>query len=226
MTDQEAAASGRVPLIIIVAADKGGVGKTTVARLLMDYFSRAGVTARAFDTEPDPGVFRRFFPQAESLDPQTIPGQMRLVDAATSEAITLVDARAGLMAQIIKSFSRINLLADVRDGSLRMLIIHVVDQTVASGGEAQSVDSGFLGAKVIRVNNKRHPDAAFRTQADLELPNLDEESAATIDQESVGFIRFVGDKRNSRTLRGYVNAWLNDCFAEFDRVGIGAMLRT
>ena len=38
------------PAVIIVGADKGGVGKTTVARTLLDYFTAHQIATRAFDT--------------------------------------------------------------------------------------------------------------------------------------------------------------------------------
>ncbi len=39
------------PLLILVGADKGGVGKTTTSRALLDFLARRNVLARAFDTE-------------------------------------------------------------------------------------------------------------------------------------------------------------------------------
>ena len=47
--------------LIIVGSDRGGVGKTTIARALVDYFKHQGVTYRAFDTEAPLGVLKRFF---------------------------------------------------------------------------------------------------------------------------------------------------------------------
>ena len=38
------------PVVIMVGADKGGVGKTSISRALLDYFLRNNVLARAFDT--------------------------------------------------------------------------------------------------------------------------------------------------------------------------------
>ena len=35
------------PVVVMVGADKGGVGKTTVARTLLDYFTAQHVPARA-----------------------------------------------------------------------------------------------------------------------------------------------------------------------------------
>ena len=37
------------PVVLIVGADKGGVGKTTVTRTLLDYLASKNVSTRAFD---------------------------------------------------------------------------------------------------------------------------------------------------------------------------------
>ena len=50
------------PVVIVVGADKGGVGKTTVSRTLLDYFSANNVLTRAFDTESPRGTLKRFHP--------------------------------------------------------------------------------------------------------------------------------------------------------------------
>ena len=44
------------PVVIVVGADKGGVGKTTVSRTLLDYFSANNIPTRAFDTESPRGT--------------------------------------------------------------------------------------------------------------------------------------------------------------------------
>jgi len=43
------------PAVILIGADKGGVGKTTVARTLLDYFDASHIPTRAFDTETPGG---------------------------------------------------------------------------------------------------------------------------------------------------------------------------
>src|SRR5471032_1677793 len=48
------------PAVILVGADKGGVGKTTVARALADYLTGKNITTRAFDTESPRGTLKRF----------------------------------------------------------------------------------------------------------------------------------------------------------------------
>src|SRR3981189_3527196 len=55
------------PAVIIVGADKGGVGKTTITRTLLDYFSARKVPTRAFDTESPKGTLKRFHPDVTDV---------------------------------------------------------------------------------------------------------------------------------------------------------------
>ena len=55
------------PTLILVGADKGGVGKTTTARTLLDYFARKNVLTRAFDTENPRGSLHRFYPSITEI---------------------------------------------------------------------------------------------------------------------------------------------------------------
>lgn len=52
------------PTLILVGADKGGVGKTTISRALLDYVARKNIMARAFDTENPRGTLHRFYPES------------------------------------------------------------------------------------------------------------------------------------------------------------------
>ena len=69
------------PAVIVVGADKGGVGKTTVSRTILDYFSANNVPTRAFDTESPRGTLRRFHPDVtEIVDMTTTADQMKIFD--------------------------------------------------------------------------------------------------------------------------------------------------
>jgi MinD superfamily P-loop ATPase len=74
-------ANGMKPVLVIVGADKGGVGKTTISRTLLDYLNSATIPARAFDSEAPRGTLYRFFPkQTEIVDVTTAAHQMRMLD--------------------------------------------------------------------------------------------------------------------------------------------------
>ena len=55
------------PAVVLIGADKGGVGKTTVARTLLDYFVAHQVEVRAFDTEVLRGTLKRFHPERTEI---------------------------------------------------------------------------------------------------------------------------------------------------------------
>ena len=71
--------------MILVGADKGGVGKTTLSRALLDYLERNNVLVRAFDTENPRGTLNRFYPtKATIIDLANVADQMRILDTMES----------------------------------------------------------------------------------------------------------------------------------------------
>ena len=106
------------PAVILVGADKGGVGKTTVARTLLDYFGAHQTPTRAFDTESPRGTLKRFHPAiTEVVDVTAVPDQMKIFDTlGSAEAkVTIIDIRAGLHLLCAKSSAR---LLHLRSGGL------------------------------------------------------------------------------------------------------------
>src|SRR6201982_2919960 len=86
------------PAVVLIGGDKGGVGKTTVARTLLDYFAHQQLRVRAFDTELPRGTLKRFHPDVtDVVDINHVPDQMRIFDTvnSTDATVTLIDVRAG-----------------------------------------------------------------------------------------------------------------------------------
>src|SRR5262249_5628025 len=89
------------PAVVLIGADKGGVGKTTITRTLLDYFSAHEVRARAFDTEIPRGTLKRFYHDiTDVVDINLVPDQMKIFDTlnAGHQSVTVIDIRAGLMS--------------------------------------------------------------------------------------------------------------------------------
>src|SRR5512145_3105305 len=94
------------PAVILVGADKGGVGKTTVARTLLDYFTAHQIATRAFDTETPRGTLKRFHPNlTDVVDMTLVADQMKVFDTLSSAdaSVTLIDVRAGLMLPTLRA---------------------------------------------------------------------------------------------------------------------------
>ena len=80
------------PVVLMVGADKGGVGKTTVTRTVLDYLSAKNTLVRAFDAEHPRGTLQRFHPDiTEVVDVTRIPDQMQVFDTISESTVTMID---------------------------------------------------------------------------------------------------------------------------------------
>lgn len=222
------------PHVIIVGADKGGVGKTTVSRTLMDYFDTgkagSGIAYRAFDTEAPEGVLNRFFPnQTQIVDLTQSDDQMKVFDTLKDRQITVIDVRAGLLSKTLKTLAEIGYLDDAKEGKLKITVLHVLGSTQASFDEIKATASLVEGAKHYLVVNHVNEASYLGLSEDMKLigngivdiPKLDELAAEYVDGAGASFGNFVSNEKNSAVMRRYVKAWLAKVFKQFDDVKLG-----
>jgi len=144
------------PAVIIVGADKGGVGKTTVARTLLDYLISHQVPIRAFDTEAPRGTLKRFHPGVtEVVDMTLVPDQMKIFDTLNSSeaAVTLIDVRAGLMSPTLKALRDIGFIEAARKGQITFAVFHILGPTIASLDEIKETAAYLGDARYFMVKN-------------------------------------------------------------------------
>lgn len=223
------------PTLILIGADKGGVGKTMMARALLDYCKERGVKPSVFDTEPEPGVLRRFFAYAKPVDVAQVRGQMQVFDDVPANGITIVDLRAGSLSRVLAAMRDAGLLKDIHAGKMRMVVIHVLGSTEASmreiaataailieGGEHILVKNHATDGQFFEWDSVLH-DSYFKVidaKALLDIPHLDGMACDTIEKRGTSFRSFIADETNSRLLRGVVQHWLGQVWKEFDRAKI------
>src|SRR6516225_9180042 len=171
------------PAVLLVGADKGGVGKTTVARTLLDYFADRQVRARAFDTEVPKGTLKRFYPDlVDVVDINYVPHQMRIFDTVNST-----------------------------DASLTLVVFHILGPSIASldeivGTAAYLGDGKYFMVKNF-INNTHFFDWDEATHAgyfkgipdavQITIPKLPEMAAEQVDLASVSFSTFIANKKQS-----------------------------
>jgi hypothetical protein len=238
------------PALILVGADKGGVGKTTVARTLLDYFTAHHIPTRAFDSESPRGTLKRFHGDAaEVVDATSVSDQMRIIDtlSTTDTSVTVVDVRAGLLSPTLRSLRDIGFLDAVKKGQITFIIFHILGSSIASLNEIEETAPFTADAKYFLVKNFINNTSFFEwdqaTHASyfkklkdavvLTIPKLNEMAYEQVELASVPFLTFVanknpkGDTANySFVLRGYVRHWLGNVWAEYDRVKLLDMFDT
>ena len=216
------------PHLVVVGADKGGVGKTTISRTLMDYFQSHGITTRAFDTEYPVGVLQRFHPsRTEVVNLEESDDQMKVFDGLHKSQVTMIDIRAGLLSKTLNKLNVLGFFDGLRDDSLRISVVHVIGSNKASFDEIEVTRAALQGANhhvLLNHTNKSKFDGLPASVKDpITIGLLDELAASTVDMKGSGFSAYGGDANESRTLRGYVNAWLKGAFTEYDRKTLNAL---
>jgi hypothetical protein len=229
------------PAVVVVGADKGGVGKTTVSRTLLDYFSANNVPTRAFDTESPRGTLKRFHPEiTEIVDMMTTSDQMKIFDTlGNGPSVTVIDVRAGLLSPALAALRDIGFLDAARSGQITFAVFHILGPSIASLDEIAETASFMTGAKYFLVKNFINDTPFFqwdqatynsyfnriKDATDLTIPKLNEMAYEQVEVASVPFLKFVANKGQrdeaanySFVLRGYVRHWLSNVWSEFDRI--------
>jgi len=228
------------PTVILIGADKGGVGKTTVARTLLDYLTTQEIPTRAFDTEAPKGALHRFHPKiTEIVDVTEVSGQMRIFDTVSDSSMTVIDVRAGLLSSTLGTLRNIHFLDSAKKGQLTLVVFHILGSSIGSLNEIQDLSGFTRDFKYFLVKNFIN-DASFfewdqtthssyfkksSEAVEITIPKLNERAYEEVEVTSVPFATFISNKdRNgepasySFVLRGYVRHWLGQVWEEYDRI--------
>jgi hypothetical protein len=236
------------PAVVLVGADKGGVGKTTVSRSLLDYFVAHNVPTRAFDTEAPKGTLQRFHPElTDVVDITSTTDQMKIFDTLSSAdaQVTVIDIRAGLLSTTLRALRDIGFLDAAKKSQLTFTVFHILGPSIASLDEIQDASSYMADAHYILVKNFINNTTFFewdpatynsyfkkiKDAHEVTIPKLNEMACEQVELASVPYVSFIANKGSggqpatySFVLRGYVRHWLGNVWAEFDRVKLIEMV--
>ncbi len=236
------------PAVILVGADKGGVGKTTVSRVLLDYLAANNVVARAFDTESPRGTLKRFHPGlTDIVDVTHTADQMKIIDTLTSAGakVSVIDVRAGQLGATLAALKEIGFLDAAREGQFTFVVFHILGSSISSLDEIAETAPYVSDANYFLVKNFINDTTFFewdpatyasyfkkiKHAGDVTIPKLNEMAYEQVELAGVPFRTFVDNQtaegdtaKYSFVLRGYVRTWLRNISAEFDRVGLLALL--
>jgi hypothetical protein len=227
--------------LIIVGANKGGVGKTTVTRALIEYFEIKNYPFKVYDTQSPGGNLRRYHPDfTEIIDIENTRDQCRLLDDLdTPGRVTIVDLRAGALFSTLRLLRECGVFEASAEGRLKLSVLHLIGTSHASIAEIEDA-APFLDECNYRVVSNFAGDrgrlrrGAIRSKSNSEgsareilIPRLDSLAFETVELSGASFTSFVLDEApfdksrpSSFVLRGYVKTWLERVWDNFEAAGV------
>ena len=235
------------PTFVVIGADKGGVGKTTVTRTFIDYLASNGCAVRAIDTEWPRGGLKRFYPHlTDVVDITQVHDQIKVFDEENPVGrVTVIDVRAGLLSKMLETLRDIGFLEFANQGHFNLVVLHILGPTIASLDEI--IDAGKIvgSGNYILVKNFINDTTFFEWQLEtynryvnaingakeMVVPKLNGLACENVELAHVPYTQFIADRdangevaAYSFVLRGYVRHWLTQVWAGYDRLGLAERL--
>jgi hypothetical protein len=231
--------------ICFVGGEKGGVGKSVVARLLAQWCVDRSAPFAAIDADASHGSLLRSYGQfTQPVDLDTLASADEIVNRALAAERTVV---VDLPAQSARALERWIESADVvrfaREAGIRLALWHVSDGTFDSVRDLERTLDRWADAfkYVVVRNHGRAKDFGLFDESDgrrrveqmggriIDLPELDGVVMARIDRSGSSFWSAVHDAYGAHSLaplqRERARLWLGRCYATFASVA-GALGET
>jgi hypothetical protein len=224
--------------IHFVGGEKGGVGKSVVARLLAQRFIDRSVPFAAVDADVSSGALLRYYRDfTQPIDLGASESADQIMDRALgAERRVLVDLPAQSARSLWSWLSGANVFGFAREMGIRLSFWHVSDGGYASVSEIERALKLF-GSEVhhfVVKNSGRSKDfsqfeqSEARRQLDelggktLDLPELDAGAMYAIDRFGSSFWGAIHHTDGAAALkpldRQRVRLWLERCYVELDKL--------
>jgi hypothetical protein len=229
--------------IHLIGGEKGGVGKSVMARVLAQYYIDREIPFQVFDADLSHGAMSRYYGDyTEAVDLGRFESADRIIEQAAEAGLTtIVDMAAQSSRQLDRWISEAGLLELAAELELGLTFWHVMDDGADSLKLFRKLLDGYgeTARYVVVRNFGRGSDfSAFDTseaarQAQqmgaqlIDLPGLHPPTMRKIDHIDASF--WAAANNTSRELgptlglleRQRVKTWLNKSYAQLDRLHEG-----
>jgi hypothetical protein len=226
------------PRLILTHGEKGGVGKTTVARIVADFLVSRELSFRAFDAEGKTGQLLRFHPDATAPvavdDAAKIAPVLDFLMEPGNKRLALVDLGARSGEDLKGWLYRGGALEEAEASRLAITVVYVLGGAVDSVGHLKECfsalgrDVNYIVVKNFGVASKfeLYEQSKVRKELlaagarEIEIPALDGTVYQSVDKASVTFSSFAEGRGGNAgfTERRYCRTWLRECFAALETV--------
>ena len=231
-----------MPSINFIGGEKGGVGKSVVARLLAQYFIDHECAFVGFDTDRSHTSFARFY--ADYASPVVVDSYEGLDHIAAvfeenTETSVIVDLAAQTAAPLARWMQDSDVVALMHSIGVRVNLWHVADAGQDSVVLLENLLATYGDAPnyIVVKNHGRGSDfsqleasSAYQKVQELggntiiNLAQLHEASMRKIDKANASFWAAINTTKGDNALgmleRQRVKMWLKGAYAEMDALGL------
>ncbi len=220
--------------MIFVTGDKGGVGKSFVARTLLQYHLDGNRACHAFDIDPVNANLYQFYPNnTVRIEVDEISSLDAIQDDMEYNSLILVDCAARSLQQLNAWFDAIVMMEARENLDFRFTFVFVITPDKSCTAiMANSIDTFSHKADYIVIKNSAlgkdfsiYENSKLRKRfleefhgKELVLPTLLERTSLLLQRNDIGFRDAVYDKRATLSDRSRVHAYLRHAYAQFDTV--------
>jgi hypothetical protein len=223
--------------IYVVCSPSRGVGKTLLARLLIEHHLADGRPVAAYDLADEGPRLADFLPNhARVASIRSVRDQMRFFDGLIegNESPKIIDVSYREFRTFFAVADRISLFEEARRRSIEPLILFLIDPAPAAAESYAQLRRRFAGTSLLPVRNltvaRGLPyGAAFphgsTLAVSLEIPVLGPAARAQIERQAFSFAGFARDPRTRTALsarpRDELESWLRRLRFQFREIELG-----
>jgi len=228
--------TSRTPLLI-VCSPKARVGRTLLARLLIDFFLMDDRPAAGFDFAAEPPSLVDFLPEHVALaDVADIAGQMALFDRLIlPDRAKVVDLAPAAFQQFFSVMGRIGFVDDARRHGIETIALFIATPDAASQRAYAELQRGLPELVLVPVYNeavgqgqrarKQFPISG-PSSLPIQIPALPQHFYRYLQHAPFSFAAFRGTPPQDIPLEAYLELlrWMRRVFVEFRELELRLLL--
>jgi hypothetical protein len=209
--------------LYIVASPRPRVGKTLIARLLIEYLRANDRALAGFDLDPREPTFAGYFPKlVATADITETRGQMALFDRliAGGPRTTVIDLGYGLFEQFFGVMTEIGFAQEARRRSIEPVVLFVTDPAPATVRAYAEVRQRLETIAFVPVHNesvavmyeKKDFPPSRAEYGLIRIPRLSSIVRGVVDRPSFSFGEYMTAGPGGPT---EIHSWIATIFTEF-----------
>jgi hypothetical protein len=218
--------------LYIVASPRPRVGRTLVARLLIEFFSSSNRPVVGYDINPQEPALAGHLPHlvftASVADTR---GQMALFDQliADQSSTVVIDLGYGPFDQFFSVMGEIGFVAEARQRSIEPIVLFVADRAPATMRAYGMLRQRLPAATFVPVHNEA-VSVTFETEdfppsraecRMIRLTRLSPIVRGVVDRPNFAFGAYLGDRESGPT---EISSWVSAVFNEFRDLELRLMM--